>query len=149
MIDVHDSARLAELHAALGSGPRPDPEALVAVAAEALRRTAHEQAAALLDAALVLEPACAPAWALYGALELARERPAEARRAYERALSLDDGDLQAALVLAELYARGAAQDPRDRERALALLDWLLLELHVPADVVESAARLKSRLKGAR
>ena len=52
-------------------------------------------------------------------------------------------------MLAELYARGAAQDPRDRERALALLDWLLLELNVPADVVESAARLKGRLKGAR
>ncbi len=148
MIDLEDRARLDELHAALGPGPRPDPDVLVSGAAEALRRGAHEQAEALLDAARVLDPGHARAWALLGVLEAARGRPEQARRAYEQALSLDDTDAVTALALIELYARGAARDPRDAERALALANWLALEDGIPPEIVQRAAALK-RTVGAR
>lgn len=146
MIDVHDRARLAELHAALGSAPRPDPDVLVAGAAEALRRTALDQAQALLEAAIVLDPDRASAWALFGALEASRGRADDARRAYERALALDDTDLVTALALVELYAKAAARDPADAERAVALANWLALEEGVPAEIVQRAGALKRSLR---
>lgn len=141
MIEVDD---LVPLHAALGPGPRPDPDALVAGAAEALRRTAHDQAEALLDAAILLDPALASAWSLYGLLSVSRGRPDEARRAYERALTLDDTDAVTALALVELYARG--REPRDGERALALANWLILEEGTPPEIVQRAAALKRGLR---
>lgn len=146
MIDLDDRARLDQLHAALGSGPRPDPDVLVAGATEALRRGAHDQAEALLEAAIVLDPSCAPAWALMGALESARGRLDEARRAYEQALSLDDADAVTALALVELYAKGAARDPRDGERAIALANWLAMEDGTPPEIVQRAASLKRSVR---
>jgi tetratricopeptide (TPR) repeat protein len=81
-------------------------------AAELSEGGAHEQALALLDAALESHPAHAPlhtarAWALEN---LGPTRWVEARRAYETALALDADDLWAQLGLATLLGQTGEPD---------------------------------------
>ncbi|MCC7384559.1 MAG: tetratricopeptide repeat protein [Deltaproteobacteria bacterium] len=142
MADHPDSTKLRRLHDAVevAGGSAVDADALVASAAEALRTKAYENAAAILDTALTLEPEHAEAWALRGATFEQLGQPDEAIRAYETALSIDDRDPISALALAALYVRASSV-----ERAKALLSWLILEEDVPADLRQRAGVLLESL----
>lgn len=61
-----------------------------------------DAAFALIERALTLDPACAPAWAARGNLLLRRGKIDDARAAYERAAQLDADDASARYALAEL-----------------------------------------------
>lgn len=146
-----DPAKLAKLHASLGPAAGVDPGALVGAATEALRARSYEQCEKLLEAALLVDPELAPAWRLHAQLAIARNERDVARSSYERAMTLDDRDPLAAVTLAELYAEKAASDPRAKDRALALANWILLEGEgLSAEITERATTLKRTLRaGAR
>ncbi len=143
MIDLSDRAKLAQLHEAAtkGGGQAVDPAVLVASAGEAIRLGAYDNAASMIEAALILDPDNADAWALRGMIEEKAGRFEAARHAYESALSLDDRDAHTALALAALYSK-----LRDGERARALLNWLILEEDVPTELRQRAAQIKEALE---
>jgi Tfp pilus assembly protein PilF len=117
MAELRDIQKLGALSARLRPGERADPDALVGAAMEAMRLSAHENAAALLDAALLSDPRHPRAWAARGMLEEREGRLDDATRSYETALALDDTDALSALALAQIYAR-----KQEADRARALLD---------------------------
>jgi len=149
-MDVLDPAQLAARHASLSATHDTDPGKLVALASEALRRAAHADAQSSLEAALIIGPELPSAWALYGELELSRSNVARARTCYERAVQLDDTDTLSAVTLAELYGQNAAADAKDKDRALALANFIALENGVPSEIIQRVSALKKNLRsGAR
>lgn len=142
MIDLSDRAKLEELHktAAKAGGKNVDPGVLVASAGEAIRIGAWDNAASLVDAALIIDPERGAAWSLRGQIEEKAGRLDNARKAFETALAIDDKDLHTALALAALYNK-----MNDSERARALINWLLLEDEVPAELRARAAQIKENL----
>ncbi len=144
MVELRDPQKLAELSSRLKPSERADPDALVAAALEALRLSAHENAAALLDAALLSDPRSAKAWSARGMLEERQANDPGAILAYETALAIDDTDSLSALSLAQLQARAGQAD-----RARSLVNWLILEDAVPLDVRQKAHALKRQLDAER
>lgn len=99
-----------------------DARALVAAATTALQLSRFDDALALARAALVADPRSARAWSNAGAALEAKGQIADARRAYETAVSLDDRDLATALACARLQkSTGASSSAR------ALLTYVLLK----------------------
>ncbi|MBI2372361.1 MAG: tetratricopeptide repeat protein [Deltaproteobacteria bacterium] len=115
------SAGTVPLQSPLGAAG--DADVLVAAASEALSKRSIEHAIALLDGALRLDADHGRAWALLGLARKELGKRTEAIEAYERAISLDAEDEVAPVELAELYV-----EVGDRERARALLVWLLSTL---------------------
>ncbi|MFO0728690.1 MAG: hypothetical protein U1E65_33240 [Myxococcota bacterium] len=144
MVELRDPNQLGALSARLRPEERPNPDALVSAALEAMRMSAHANAAALLDAALLSDPRHPRAWAARGMLEEREGHLDGAARAYETALALEDRDALSALALAQIYARGAHKD-----RARALLNFLVLEESLPLEVKQKVIALKRQLDAER
>ncbi len=94
--------------------------ALRAVAAKLLDAKSAEAAAKQLQRSVELAPAEPEGWKLLAKMEESRERFAEARAAWERALAADPDDAEALLAAGRLALRGG-----DLAKARALLGQLL------------------------
>lgn len=98
-----------------------DDRALVAAATTAVQLGRFDDALALARAALVSDPESARAWSLAGRALLGKGEDAEARRALETSISLDDKDLATALLAAESQVKTGAPSA-----ARALLTYVIL-----------------------
>ncbi len=143
VIDVTNPEDLRTLHEAVlaAGGEDVDVDVLVGLAATAVRNGDLEGARSILEAALVIDPEHAGAWALAGVVFERLGRTGDAETAFRTALDLDESDHPSALSLAELLAaRG------ERDRALSLLNWLVLELEDRSPARPRASELRRRLK---
>ena len=105
-----------------------DARSLVAAATTAAQTAQWDDALALARAAIAVDAASPRAWALVGAALEAQGKLTDARRALERAVSLDDRDLATAVACARVQAKTGAVTA-----ARALLTYVLLrETGAPA-----------------
>ena len=144
MLDVSDRESLFAMHnAALAAGAEEvDVDVLVSCAMSALRQSSYDNAQAILEAAMLVDPDHAQVWSLIGMVAERQGRDHDARTAYETALGLDEDDPVTAMALAGLYARcglGA--------QAGGLCHWLLGEADDAPEIRARAAALIKTLEG--